>query len=69
MLKIRQCVMCGCDQVESKELEVPVNTIGIVSVKVNGAKCVNCGEEYYDGKDLLAIEQMEKSRNETSVSA
>lgn len=69
MFTIEQCVMCGCKDVPNKTLEIPVNVHGIVSVSVKGAKCSQCGEEYYDMKDTKAIEEMEKSMREQAVGA
>jgi YgiT-type zinc finger domain-containing protein len=59
MMGIKECVMCHCTYVPHTELEVSINSKHIISVKVNGAKCSNCGEEYYDLETLKAIEETE----------
>jgi hypothetical protein len=61
MMGIKECVMCRCTIVPPTELEVSVNSNLINSVRVGGAKCSNCGEEYYDLEILKAIEEIEKS--------
>ncbi|NOU53731.1 hypothetical protein HN020_02795 [Brevibacillus borstelensis] len=60
MFEIKQCLMCGCTDVSPAELEVKVRAKHIKSVKVDGAKCSKCGEEYYDSQTLKAIETLEK---------
>lgn len=61
MMKIKLCVMCGCSDVPPAELEVKVRAKHIESVKVDGAKCSKCGEEYFDSQTLKAIEELEKA--------
>lgn len=69
MFTIEECVMCGCTDVPSQPLTISVNIKGIVEVKVNGAKCTNCGEEYYDSDDIEAIRQMKEAYKEQAVGA
>ncbi|MGG1663392.1 hypothetical protein [Brevibacillus sp. NRS-1366] len=59
-MDIKQYVMCGCTNVPPAELDIPVKSQFIISVKVDGAKCMECGEEYYDMQSLKAIEELEK---------
>jgi|HigsolmetaAR204D_1030405.scaffolds.fasta_scaffold04792_5 hypothetical protein len=60
MFKIKQCVICGCDDVPNLELDYPIESEIIKSVKIVGAKCTNCEEEYYDLRQLQVISEMEK---------
>ncbi|MFD2115512.1 YgiT-type zinc finger protein [Paenibacillus yanchengensis] len=69
MFTIDQCVMCGHKEVPNQELEIPVNIEGIISVKVQGAKCSNCGEEYFNSNDTQAIRSMERAYKEQAVGA
>ncbi|WP_256719481.1 hypothetical protein [Paenibacillus odorifer] len=65
------CVVCGCRDVPTVDLDIPVksNTDLLKSVKVTGSKCSKCGEEYISGKELQAIEQIEKALKELAVGA
>jgi YgiT-type zinc finger domain-containing protein len=69
MFKIEECVMCGCNDVPTTTLNVRVKSDTVKSVQVEGARCTNCGEEYYDLKVLKAIEDFEKTLNELAVGA
>ena len=54
---IKQCVFCGCADVPPAELEVRLKS---KYIKVQGAKCSQCEEEYYDIETLIAVEELEK---------
>lgn len=68
-LNIEQCVFCGYKDVPDRILEIPIGILGIVSVKVNGAQCNNCGEKYFDSDDMQAIREFKKAHNEHAVGA
>lgn len=59
--------MCGCKDVPSKVLEVPVGIQGVVSIKVEGAQCSQCGEKYFDSNDMQAIRELKKTCEEQDV--
>lgn len=59
-MRIKQCVFCGCTNVPPAELEIAVETKHIKSVKVDGFKCSQCGEQYYNSETLKFIEKIEK---------
>ncbi|MFC0212105.1 YgiT-type zinc finger protein [Paenibacillus chartarius] len=61
MLKISQCVFCGCLTVPPARLEIPVRSNKIKSIQADGAKCSQCGEEYYDAQTMRTIEELEKA--------
>ncbi|WP_412679102.1 MULTISPECIES: YgiT-type zinc finger protein [Brevibacillus] len=58
---VSQCVFCGCTKVPPTKLEIPVKSNKIKSIQADGAKCSQCGEEYYDSQTMKAIEELEKS--------
>ncbi|ELK40127.1 hypothetical protein BAG01nite_47570 [Brevibacillus agri] len=60
MTSIKQCVFCGCTNVPPAELEIAVESKHIISVKVNGFKCSQCGEEYFHSDAIKIIEEIEK---------
>lgn len=68
-MKIPQCPMCGCTKVPPVELEVEVHSKEIKSVKVNGAKCSQCGEEFYSQDTMRAIEEIENGSQQQAVGA
>jgi len=41
---------------------IPVKSKHIKSVTVKGAKCTDCGEEYYEMQSLKIIEDIEKAK-------
>jgi uncharacterized OB-fold protein len=67
-LNITQCVMCGSLDVPNVELDLALesNNKRIKSVKILGAKCSQCAEEYYRLEDLEAIRVINKALNELS---
>ncbi|CAM5779269.1 hypothetical protein [Brevibacillus borstelensis] len=67
MFKIKQCVMCGCEDVPNAVLEVNVGVYGIVSANVIGGRCSSCGEEYYDMETLFVIEQLQKGLADQAI--
>lgn len=64
LLNIKKCVMCNSTNVPSVELDIPLKSKYIKSVKADGARCSQCGEEYYDVQTLKAIEEIEKGLEE-----
>ncbi|MEK4339105.1 YgiT-type zinc finger protein [Brevibacillus sp. FSL L8-0710] len=60
MTSIKQCVFCGCTNVPPAELEIYVKSKHIKSVKVDGFKCSQCGEQFYHSDALKIIEEIEK---------
>lgn len=62
-MDVKLCVMCGCADVHPAELEIPLKHKHIISIKVHGASCKQCGEEYYDIHSLKVIEALEKKEN------
>ena len=64
MSPIEECVMCGCKDVPNKEIEMPVNVNGILSMKVLGAECSQCKEQYFDSADIDPILELIKAQGE-----
>ncbi|MBP1153938.1 YgiT-type zinc finger domain-containing protein [Paenibacillus sp. PvR052] len=60
MVNVKICVVCGCTDVPPTELEIPVKHKHIISIKLYGASCRECGEEYYDKQSLKVIEELER---------
>ncbi|WP_248928950.1 hypothetical protein [Paenibacillus hamazuiensis] len=67
MVKIKQCVMCGCKDVPNAILEVDVGVYGIVSANINGCRCSSCGEEHYDLETLYVIERLQKGLADQAI--
>lgn len=60
LFTIEECVLCGCTDVPNKNLELPIGVGGLVSVTVQGAQCIQCGESYYDSEDIEGIRELKK---------
>ncbi|CAG7648163.1 hypothetical protein ACFQI7_12990 [Paenibacillus allorhizosphaerae] len=65
-LNISECVMCGCVEVPNVDIDIELKSKNkrFKSIKTRGGKCGNCSEEYYDMKDMDAIEKIEKLLDE-----
>lgn len=63
---IKQCVMCGRNGIRTVILDIPIKSPidSLKSVKIVGAKCTLCGEASVNGRELRAIECIEKSLKE-----
>jgi len=54
-----KCVICKSQHIETKEVEEEIrwgNNVLLVPVEV--LVCLNCGERYYDKKNMKKIEEM-----------
>ncbi|EJW14075.1 hypothetical protein M5X02_30760 [Paenibacillus alvei] len=71
-MAIAKCVICGCEDVREEVLHIPLKVksthMKSDTVPVNGSKCMQCGEQYINGKTLQKIEQIEKSIEEMEKS-
>lgn len=67
MSPIEECIICGCKIVPMKEIEMPVNVNGILSMKVLGAECSQCKEQYFDSEDINPILELIKAQGEQAA--
>ncbi|MCR8659311.1 YgiT-type zinc finger protein [Paenibacillus endoradicis] len=54
------CPSCDSDDVPNADIDFPLATRNnkIRSIKIRGAKCSSCGEEYINGREVRAIEKV-----------
>lgn len=62
----KHCVMCGSNDIRLGNLDISIKSPidSLKSLKVVGAICTQCGEEYVNGRELRAIKCIEKLLNE-----
>ena len=61
-----ECPICGCNDVPNVDLDVNLKSRckRILSIKIRGVKCSQCGEEYYDSIDIEIIRKITKLLDE-----
>ncbi|MBE1446092.1 YgiT-type zinc finger protein [Paenibacillus sp. OAS669] len=63
-LNISECVFCGSEDVPNVQINIEMhpnnNNIISFNVKVRAAKCLKCGEEYYDSETTELLRKIEQ---------
>lgn len=63
------CTKCEGTNFVDTELDFPIASSSVRSVRVKAQKCTCCGEPYINIKEVQAIEEISKALNEISVGA
>lgn len=58
--KIQKCEMCGSNEVLDADLEIDLESRDklLKSIKIQGSKCSQCGEEYLNFRELNAMQEI-----------
>ncbi|MFB5761545.1 YgiT-type zinc finger protein [Paenibacillus medicaginis] len=68
-MSVKACVMCGSTNLKKVDIDYPLESDSVKSLKIPATKCCHCGEEYINGREVKVIEQIVKTLNEQAVGA